>query len=193
MNRRTDEDSIDWVLRYIFAGEDEIAEKHFSKPKVKRLMRLRSGYAYWQRWPKLNSAQVADHLMEQFGISHFQANDDVRMLRVCLGNFNSCSKEYDRYVFRVRAEEAFEMARKNNDAKAFAAALATFGKYAQLDKQEADKLAYDLIVPATFEPTENPEAAGFKRIPRAHIKELEAKYLKQTEIQEAVFEEVPAN
>lgn len=74
------------------------------------------------------------------------------------------------------------MAREHDDSKAFAATLATLGKYTRLDAPEADRPDYSQIVPQQFDITADPAAAGFKRIPDIDrkIKRMLDRYITDT-------------
>lgn len=148
--------------RYLFASEDEMRRDRLPQPMQKRLLRLRELYSYWLTDPRLTDRDIVDELKRRHNLGQSQAYEDVRLIKVCLGAFNQVTKDYDRWLFHQRLEEAYQMARDAGDAKAFAAVLATHGKYSRLDQNEADLPAYSDIVPQSFEPTADPTAAGIR-------------------------------
>ena len=85
------------------------------------------------------------------------------------------------------------MAREKNDARAFAAVTAAYGKYTQLDKDENIGPDYSLIVPQTFVITADPAAAGIKVAPGLleRARKLERQYVREAEVDElpATYEE----
>ena len=121
------------------------------------------------------------------------AYQDLQLVKICLGEMSRLTKDYDRYLFRRRCEEGWEMAREKNDARAFAAVTAAYGKYTQLDKDENIGPDYSLIVPQTFVITADPAAAGIKVAPGLleRARKLERQYIREAEVDElpASYEE----
>jgi len=167
--------------RFLFASEEEMNKARIPKPIQERLLRMRSIYNWWLLNPRLLDNAVVAEMKKRYGLSHSQAYDDLRLIKICLGNLNQCTADYYRYVFLQRAEEAFEMARKKDDPRAFAQALATFGKYTRLDLPEGNTPDYSQIVPQQFEITADPEAAGFRRIPdlEKRVRKMLASYIQE--------------
>lgn len=184
---------IQQTQRYLFASEQEMREARLPQPVQQRLLRLRDQYNYWLRWPKLTDRDIVDELQRRYGIGNSQAYEDVRLIKICLGALNQVTKDYDRWLFRQRLEEGYQMARETQDAAAFAKMLAAHGKYAQLDKNEPDAPAYSDIVPQSFEPVSNPEAAGIRPAKdwRERARRLRERFEKEAAM-DADFEEVDA-
>lgn len=169
--------------KFLFATKEEMDEAGLAANVQARLLRLRDIYNYWLNNPQLRDSVIIDELKTRYNIGTTVAYEDLRLIKICLGNLNQCTTDYYRYVFLQRCEEAFEMARKKDDPKAFASALSAFGKYTKLDIPEGNVPDYSQIVPQQFEITADPEAAGFKRIPdlEKKVKKMLARYIQEAE------------
>lgn len=155
---------IDKVHRFLFATEEEMSRARLRKDFVGRLLRLRAIYTYWNTHPHLAERDIVRHIRERWELGMSIAYEDVRIIKICLGNLNQCTQDYYRWLFLARTEEAFQMARDAGDSRAFAVALNALGKYTQLDKEQAERPDYSAIVPQTFEITTDPTAIGYQRI-----------------------------
>lgn len=183
-------DIVQRALDYLFASEEDMIEAGLAPRTIERLIRVRDIYTFWTRRPQLNDRQIVSELERRYKICTRQAYDDLSLIKTCLGSLNQCSKDYLRYTFLQRCEEGFQMARKKEDAGAFAKVLSAYGKYCQLDKDEGLQPDYSVIVPQTFEISADPEVAGFKRIPNIEEKADAILRQFQREIQTTEFEEI---
>lgn len=156
---------IDRTQRFLFASEDEMQEAKLVPTVRERILRLRDMYTYWLRHPQYADKAVVAQLRKQYGLGLTQAYEDVRLLKICMGNLGQVTRQWCQYVFIQRCEEAFEMARAAGDANAFAKTLSALGKFTRLDKDENIGPDYSQIVPQQFEMTSDPSVAGFERIP----------------------------
>lgn len=174
---------INTVREHLFSTPDVLEKAKVNTLLRQRLIRLREGYLQWLNAPQLEEKDMVSFLRDRHGIGLTVAYEDLRLIKVCLGSVNQVTKDYDRYLFRCRAEEGFRMAREQGDARAFAAVLSAYGKYAGLDKAEADMPAYSDIVPVVLTPTDNPEAIGIRPIKnwRERAKHLHERLTRNTE------------
>lgn len=184
---------IERTQKFLFASDDEMRKGGLALDQRNRLLRIRAMYEYWLRTPRLGDKAIVDECRRRYHISTSQAYEDVRIIKVCLGNLNEMTKGYYRYLFLARCEEAFDMARKKEDPNAFARALAALGKFTNLDKEDREAPDWSQIVPQSFEISTNPEDAGVKRVPGAvqRGEKLMKRYLR--EIEEAEYVEVEDN
>lgn len=150
---------------FLFADIAEMNEARIPAPMQERIMRLRAMYTYWVSRPSLADKAIVDELVRRYQVSVRTAYDDVRLIKICLGNLNQMTQDYYRWLFLQRCEEGFQMARAENDPNAFARVLASLGKYTRLDKEDDQTPDYSQIVPQQFEISADPEVAGFHRIP----------------------------
>lgn len=188
-----DAELVQRTQNYLFADEKEMKAAGLTASQQGRLLRLRDMYAYWLRYPKTTDRDIVLELKQRYRMtSDSQAYEDVRLIKICLGTLNQVTKDYDRYRFRQLFEEGIEIARRQQDPNAFARLLADYGKYMQLDKSEADAPAYSDIVPQSFVLSTDPSVIGFKPIKdwRKVAARLEAQMIKETELEEADFEEL---
>lgn len=158
-------DKVERAKQLLFASEEEFAAAKVATPERQRIMRLRTMYTYWLANPSLRDKAIVDALIEKFGIRVSVAYEDMAYLRICIGDINKTSRQWYQHLFIQRCEEAFEFARRKDDPRAFAAAVAALGKYTRLDRDEKLGPDYSLIVPQQFAITSDPSVAGFERIP----------------------------
>ena len=172
--------------KYLLASVQEMEEAHLSAPTRARMLRLREMYALWLQNPRWGDSDIVRQLKQTYSLSTTQAYEDCRLVKVCLGNLGRLTKDYDRFLFRQRCEEGWEMARKADHAKAFAAVTATYLKGTGLDRDDPTAPDYATIRPQTFVITSDPTAAGFKPIPGIieKARRLEARYIQEIEAEE---------
>ena len=182
-------ETIERTQRFLFASEEEMNEANLSVNQQTRLLRLRDMYLYWLRHPSYSDKAIVSQLMMQYQISLSMAYEDVRLLKICLGNLGLVTRQWCQYVFMQRCEEGFAMARASGDANAFAKVLSALGKFTRLDHDEDIGPDYSQIIPQQFELTSDPTEAGFQRIPNVNekVRVLFARYKKESE--EAVYTE----
>lgn len=150
---------------FLFADIEEMTAARIPQPMQERIFRLRSMYTYWVGKPSLADKAIVDELVRRYHVSIRTAYDDVRLIKICLGNLNQMTQDYYRWLFLQRCEEGFKMAREKSDPNAYARVLSSLGKYTRLDREDDKTPDYSQIVPQQFEISADPEVAGFKRIP----------------------------
>lgn len=172
---------IERTQRYILAPVEEMQAARLTQPQQQRMLRLREMYAWWLQNPRMGDADIVAEIRRRHEVGTTQAYEDVKLVKICLGNLNQLTKDYDRYLFRQRCEEGWQMARDADDPKAFAAVTATYLKGTNLDKEEPNGPDYSVIVPQTFTLSVDPSVAGFKVVPNIleKAKKLEARYVKE--------------
>lgn len=175
---------IDAVQNYLLASADEMQRAKLPQSLQTRMLRLREFYAYWLQYPRTSDKELAQMIRDKYDIRISQSYEDVRLIKICLGAFNRLTKEYDRYLFRQRCEEGWQLAREAGDIKSFAAITSAYVKGTGLDKDELTRPDYSVIVPQTFTITGDPSAAGFKVVPGIleKAKKMEQRYIQEAEI-----------
>ena len=172
---------IEKTQRFLFASEEEMKEARLPQVVRTRMIRLRDMYSCWLRHPSYEDKAIVAQLRSQYNVGFTQAYEDLRLLKVCLGNLGQVSRQWCQYLFMQRCEEGFAMARASGDASAFAKILAALGKFTRLDHDESVGPDYSQIVPQQFELTTDPKVAGFERIPNIQdrVRKLFDKYKKE--------------
>lgn len=172
--------------RYLLASKEEMDAAHLPLPVQQRLLRMREMYALWLQNPRYVDRDIVRHLQDKYQISLSQAYEDVRCIKICLGNLGRLTRDYDRYLFRLRCEEGWQMARDHDDPRAFAAITSTYLKGTGLDQPDTATPDYSQIKPQQFIISPDPSVAGFKVVPGILEK---ARRLEQRYIQEIREEE----
>lgn len=83
---------IERTQRFLFASEEEMEEARLPMPVRTRLLRLRDMYAYWLRHPAYADKAIVAQLRLQYKVGFTQAYEDVRLLKICLGNFRASER-----------------------------------------------------------------------------------------------------
>ena len=185
----------DRAQRYLMASAEEMQKAGLPQYMQARLLRLREMYAYWLQNPRMVDKDIVGVLRQKYGLGLSQAYEDVRCIKICLGNLGRITKDYDRWLFRQRCEEGWQMAREADDPKAFASVTATYLKGTLLDKEDNVGPDYSLIVPQTFTISADPSVAGFKVVPGIleKARKLEARYIQEAEVVNEESPEEPEN
>ena len=178
---------------FLFASEEEMQKAHVPTDVRQRLLRLRDMYSYWLRNPKLGDRHILAEIKRRNGLADTQAYEDLRLLKLCLGNLQQMTRDWYQYLFITRCEEGFQMARDKGDAGAFAKVLASLGKFTRLDHEQLAGPDYSQIIPQQFELMSDPTIASFQRIPNVLqlTQQLERRFKK--EIEAAEYEMLPAS
>lgn len=175
---------------FLFASEEEMQTAHVPIDVRQRLYRLRDMYSYWLRNPKLGDRHILAEIKRRNKLGDTQAYEDLRLLKLCLGNLQQMTRDWYQYLFIARCEEGFQMARDKGDAGAFAKVLASLGKFTRLDHEQLAGPDYSQIIPQQFELTSDPTVAGFQRIPNVLqlTQQLEKRF--KREIEETQYEPI---
>ncbi len=184
------------VEDFLFSDAKEMAAAGLGAAEQNRLLRIRAEYTYWLNFPRLSDRDIVLDIQQKYHVGQSVAYEDVRLIKRCLGHLNQVTKDYDRYRFRQMCEEGIEMARRQKDPNAFARIMAAYGKYTQLDKNEADAPSYSEITVGELEVTDDVAVIGFKPIQGARdlAVKWEKKLIREYEMvgDYAEFEELKA-
>ena len=187
---------IDKYQGWLALDEDQLYEEHVPEQTIVRVCRLRALYTYWCRFPSKAPRDIVEFDTLQFHVAESQAYDDVTMLKVIVGNLQESSKKFWRWRINQMLEEDRKAAKRDGDHRAVASIEKNFIRNNQTDKEDTPDLAFDKIVPNQLEPTEDPSAAGVKKLP--NLRGMVSKYLKKYDFdirqaEYAEFEEVKEN
>jgi len=173
--------------------DDVTKLEHLPENIRSRLLRIRSGYTLWNEFPRKKQKDIAQHLMQMYGIEKTTAYDDIRLIQDLLGSINRASKDWHLYQFNLRINRAYEIAETKQDSDAMTKAMAAYGKYNQLDKEDPTEFPWDEIRPQNFEITSDPSVIGIKPIPnlKDKIARLYKKYQEDLQsVEDVTFEEI---
>ena len=159
----------DVAIRHLFTSTDEMTKVGIPVATQQHLIRLRDMYNHWLAFPKKKDREIVAELKHRYNLQSTQAYDDLRLIKMLLGNLQEASKQYHRYRFLEMITESYDMARTLKDTRSMVAAADKYAKYMQLDKEDERNPRYDLIPIQPFEPTDDPTVIGIK--PVADIRE----------------------
>ena len=165
-------------------------ENELSQQMLNRLLRIRSAYTIWNQYPFKKEKEIRDLLISQYAIDRSTAYEDIQVIKQLLGDFNAASKAWHRFKFNAMIEKAYSLAEKKQNPVAMSMAADKYGKYNQLDKEDAEQLPWSEIVVQPFEITSDPSTIGIKPVPniKEKIAKLKEKYF--ADIQDINYEDV---
>lgn len=175
------------ALEHLFSDEDKMLKAGLPKATVGHLVRLRSAYSLWLRFPSKRDREIVGFLMQQ-GVGQSTAYEDLRVLKMLLGELQRTSKDFHRYKVLRMLDAAYEKASASGNTRDMVAAADKMGKYTQLDKEDQRDRGYDKIIPQVFVFTDDPAVIGLERMPNFREKIRKAKqdyWIEDTELIEA--------
>lgn len=188
MNNET---RLDRIQKSMFSDPEET--KDLLSPKDMELkLRYEKTFTHWITNPHFDDKRIVRFIMNEFGISKTMAYDDLKVVKSFLGNVRLASKEWYRHMVIEMCRKAYNVAEARHDAKAMAMAADKIGKYTKLDKDEAEALPWEMLIPPNFEPDPDPTILGLPSVDNIDEKRLalRAKYLAMYDpkyIQDAVL------
>jgi hypothetical protein len=170
----------------------EKAKNMLSDKDLEIKIRYEKAFTFWLNNPELDDRQVARFLINECNVSKSVAYEDLKKIKILLGNVKVAAKEWHRHMVIQMSLEAYRMAKAKKDPKSMVLAADKIGKYTKLDKDEAEALPWDQLLPPNFEP--DPDIALLNLKPVENIeakrKQLRDKYLRKynpKHIEEAVI------
>jgi len=181
-------ETYDICVQHLYDDVDKLS--HLPQQQRDKLLRIRSGYTIMNEFPSKKDREIIQHLQNQFGIERSAAYEDLRLIKDLLGSINRQSKDWHRFKFNNMIQKSYEMAELKNDPDSMVKAANTYGKYNQLDKEDAERIPWEEIIPQLYEPTDDPTVLGIKRVPniREKIAAMKNKYM--GDIEDVTYEEM---
>lgn len=183
--------NIDDYQLSLFSSEDEMKRRNLPQEMQTRLLRLRSLYTFWLNFPDKTTREMVqqERVMYQ-DVKERQAYDDVKLLKMLIGNLEQESKNWHRHVFNQRTEKIYQAAMRAHDYRSAEKANADYAKYNKLNVDEPEPQNYSDIVPQMIIPTDDPSVIGIKPVKdlRGKIQRLKKKL--GADIEDADFVEI---
>lgn len=183
--------NIDEYQLNLFASIEDMQERKVPEHVVKRLLRLRALYTFWLNFPMKTTREMVLHdISMNADIKQREAYDDIRLIKILIGNLEAESKEWHRYVFNKRTEDIYRQAMRDHDNRAAEKANADYAKYNRVGEIDEQPIDYDEITPHIIEPTDDPTVIGIAPIKdlRGKIRKLKKKF--GADLEDAEFVEV---
>lgn len=169
--------NIDDYSLYLSQDSCELREQHVPDATILRVERLRELAAYWRSYPSTSPKELVSRCAQRFKVSQSQAYDDIRLLKVLVGNLEATTKEFARWRANQMIEEDRLAARRDGEWKAVASMQKNYILNNQTDKPDTPDMAFDKIVPLQIEPTDDPSVLGIK-VPK-NLRQLRDKLIRK--------------
>ena len=178
---------LDSARQYLFADVDRMAAT------INHLLRLRDIYNYWLNFPAKRDRDIVAELRARYGIGDTTARDDLKLIKILLGDLQKPTKDYMRYRTTVMLERAYKKADDANDARNMVAAAAQLAKIHRLHEEDERANVLDTLVPTRLQFTDDPAVIGLERMPdfRKHIAKMKEIYW-VADTEDVSFEEIDA-
>ncbi len=183
--------NIDEYQMYLFSSSDEMQKRHLPEEMIYRLLRIRGLYTYWLNFPQRTTRELVQYDKEgNPELRDRQAYDDIKLVKILIGNLTKESKDWRRHVFIQRTEEVYKSAMRSKDYKTAEKANADYAKYNRLNQIDEQPIDYSEIVPHIIEPTDDPSVIGIK--PQKNLRDKIRKFKKKfgADIEDADFVEI---
>ncbi len=169
--------------------------EHLTAEEQRQLKRYRFCFTHSLENPSIPDKVLRDYLMNEYDISQTQAYIDIQNVRILLGNVKNAGKEWIRYLVNETLKEAIADAKAGGPKrlKELIMAADKLGKYNRLDKEDAQEMPWEDIIPQSIEPTTDPTVMGGKRLENKEeeIRKMYEKYKGEIEIEYADYEVIP--
>lgn len=163
--------------------------------QIKVILRIRDAYTILRDNPMKKEREIIDHLIILYGIEKSQAYNDLKLVKILIGNFEQASRDWHLWRFNRRNEETRELARKWKNSNAMARCDHDYAKFNKLDQEEIQKIDWDSIQVQPFVPTSDPSVINIKPIPNIleKIAKMEKQYATDLEATDTDYEDVTFN
>lgn len=183
--------NIDQYQLNLFSSLEEMRNNNVAEHIIVRLLRLRALYTFWLNFPMKTTREMVQQDMTMHpDIKQREAYDDIKLIKILIGNLEAESKEWHRHVFNRRTDEVYRQAMRDHDNRAAEKANADYAKYNRVGEIDPQPFDYDDIIPHQIEPTDDPTVIGIAPIKdlRGSIQRLKKKL--GADIQDAEFIEL---
>lgn len=183
--------NIDQYQLNLFSSVEEMRNNNVAEHIIVRLLRLRALYTFWLNFPMKTTREMVQQDMTMHpNIKQREAYDDIKLIKILIGNLEAESKEWHRHVFNRRTDEVYRQAMRDHDNRAAEKANADYAKYNRVGEIDPQPFDYDDIIPHQIEPTDDPTVIGIAPIKdlRGSIRKLKKKL--GADIQDAEFIEL---
>ena len=171
--------------------------EHLTPAERTQLKRYRFCFTQSLENPSTPDKVMRDYLINEYNISATQAYIDIQNVRILLGNIKNAGKEWIRYLVNEELKEALEDAKDlgPKGIKLRIMAANVLGKYNRLDREDAQEMPWEEIIPQSIEPTSDPTVLGGKKLENREeeIRKMYEKYKGEIEIEDIGYEEVDGN
>lgn len=99
---------IDIAHEHLFADHDKMVAAGLPETTIRHLERLRDIYNFWVSFPSKRDRDIVAELRHRYGIGDTVAREDLRLIKVLLGDLQKASKDYHRYRFTTMINRAYE-------------------------------------------------------------------------------------
>ena len=144
----------------LFSSIDEMKESNLPQQTIERLLRLRELYTVWRNYPAMSTKEMVERDQKSHGVNQRQAYDDIKLIKILMGNLEQESREWQRLVFNRRCDEIYNAAKRAGDVKSAEKANADYAKYNRLNEPDDLRIDPSSIVPLVIEPSSDPTVIG---------------------------------
>ena len=184
---------LDAARQHLFADIDKMRAAGVPPATVSHLLRLRDIYNYWVAYPSKRDRDIVAELRSRYGLGDTAAREDLKLIKVLLGDLQKPTKDYMRYRVTMMLNRAYEKADAANDSRNMVAAADKLAKVHHLHDDDERASVLDTLIPTRLVFTDDPTVIGLNRMPdfRTKIPKVKDKYFVEA-TEDIEFEEIDA-
>lgn len=175
-------------------GTPEIEAAHLPEQFIRRLERIKGVYDYWLKFPNYKMAEIVDFEKQMFGIRQTQAYQDIRLVKMLLGNIESSTRAFWRWRINAMLIASINKAERAKDYRSVASMYKNLILNNKTDKEDPIELGFGEIVPQEFSMSDQISIMlpGQNNIPLQKKKDLINFFSKKSgvKLDDADFEEI---
>jgi len=178
---------------HLFDDIDKLQRAGLSFQLQEKIKRIRAIYTIFTQYPLKKEKEVCDIIIPQFKVDRSTVYEDIKLAKLFVGDFATASKPWHRFKFNTMIDKSYSLAERKQNPIAMVMAADKYGKYNQLDKEDAERLPWEEMIVQRFEITSDPTVIGIKPQPniKEKIQKMKDKYF--GEIQTVDFIEMPSD
>lgn len=194
MQKQTDS-FLEKCNKYLFDDRSDLPV-HFDADEQNMVIRYRDAYVHWIDKPHKSDRDMIEYIMEQHQVKDSQAYRDLVRIKILIGNVKSASKEFQRHTANYMIREGYKIAidaqslLEVKQAEAMIRAGQALVKINKLDKDEAENIPWDDIIPLDLEPSTDVSVIGRKPIPDLEAVQARLRKKYSTQIEDVPFTDV---
>ena len=144
----------------LFSSIDEMEESNLPQQTIERQLRLRALYTVWRNYPAMSTKEMVERDQKSHGVNQRQAYDDIKLIKILMGNLEQESRDWQRLVFNRRCDEIYNAAKRAGDFKSAEKANADYAKYNRLNEPDDRRIDPSAFFPFVIEPSSDPTVIG---------------------------------
>lgn len=135
-----------------------------TEKEMETLKFVQQVFTIWLSEPTRTDKQMMNFIKSQLGLSEHPARRILIFSKQILGNVQLADRKWNQHIFNESILKAYNRAEAQGNIPLQISAMDKFGKYNKLDKEIAEDLPWDKLIPPVTDFVADPSAAGLRPI-----------------------------